>query len=297
MDHGKTDVTTQQQATPARPGLWQGLVRWRASSTPTASTGWWFSLGAAPLQLFAVQVITGLLLALHYRASAADAYGSTQFITEQLSYGWFVRGLHRWSATLMIASALLHQIRVLVAGAYREPRQWTWLSGWSCLLVAVAASFTGEFLTGQQRGVWSIVLGANLVAEVPGVGPVLRRLLVGGDGLVEGSFARLFAAHAVLVPALVVALMAAHLLLVRHFGSTASGSDTTASAPRRIAFGPDQLRLDLLVGLGLVLTATVLATADPGALGPAATLHGNVDSIRPHWYALSAVRWVRLVPA
>jgi len=297
MGHGKTNVTTEQQSPPGRSSLWQGLVEWRASSAPAVSTRWWFSLGAAPLQLLAVQLITGLLLALHYRASAAEAYGSTQIITEQLSYGWFVRGVHRWSATLMIATALLHQLRVLLTGAHRAPRHWTWVAGWSCLLVTVAASFTGEFLTGQQRGVWSVVLGANLLAEIPGIGPLLRRLLLGGDGLTEGSAPRLFAAHGLLLPAFMVALTAGHVLLVRHFGSTGGKADTPTSAPGRGRFGPDQLRLDLLVGLGLVLTATVLATVDPGTLGPAATTHGSVDAIRPHWYALPAVRWVRLVPA
>ncbi|MBW2525903.1 MAG: cytochrome bc complex cytochrome b subunit [Deltaproteobacteria bacterium] len=276
-------------------GLLAELARWRRSKAPALPARWWLSFGAAPLLLLAVQGVTGVLLALHYHPSAAEAYRSTQAISEQLSYGWFLRGLHRWAATLMIATALLHQLRVLLTGAYQAPRRATWLFGWLALLGAVAACFTGEFLTGQHRGVQALLVGVELSAEVPGVGPALRRLLLGGAGLGEATWPRIYAVHGILLPGLIAALAAVHLVWVRRWGSAAT--QTAAPGGGGAGFGPSQLGLDLCVGLGWLLLVTVLATVDAGTLSPSAAAAGSAEPVRAHWYALPLVRWVRLVPA
>src|SRR3972149_5222296 len=90
---------------------------------------WWFCLGGTPAYLFVVQIVTGILLAVYYEPSPQTAYQSVRYITEQANYGWFLRSMHKWAATLMIAAVVLHQIRVFFTGAYRKPRELNWLGG------------------------------------------------------------------------------------------------------------------------------------------------------------------------
>lgn len=266
--------------------------RWAAESVPRPTAAGWLTLGAAPLGLFAMQVVTGVLLALHYRASAAEAYESTRVITAEVGYGWFVRGLHGWCAVLLLATALLHQLRAWLSAAYRPPRQWLWVVGWVAVGCLLAASFTGDALVDDQQGRWSLVMGANLLAELPAVGPPLSELLVGGPGVGPATLPRLFVWHAVVLPSMAALLLALHVVGARRLGP-AEPADGSAVPTHRL--WPDQLQTDLCVGLALLLLLTVLATLAPATLGPAADRLHTPEALRPAWYALPVVRWVKLV--
>ena len=99
---------------------------------------WWFALGGTPAYLFVVQIVTGILLAFYYQPSPATAYESVRYITEEAQFGWYIRSVHKWGATLMIAAVILHQMRVYFTGAYRKPREINWMVG-MCLLLCHAA--------------------------------------------------------------------------------------------------------------------------------------------------------------
>jgi hypothetical protein len=111
---------------------------------------------------FVVQIVTGILLAFYYQPSPATAYESVRYITEEASYGWYLRGLHKWGATLMIAAVVLHQMRVFFTGAYRRPRELNWMVGMTLLVCTLMLGFTGYSLVFEQLSYWGATVGANI---------------------------------------------------------------------------------------------------------------------------------------
>ncbi|MEM9596728.1 MAG: cytochrome b N-terminal domain-containing protein, partial [Acidobacteriota bacterium] len=109
---------------------------------PNHMKRWWFALGGTPAYLFVVQVVTGLLLAVYYQPAPETAYESVRYITEEAAYGWFLRGLHKWGATFMIAAVILHQMRVFFTGSYRKPREINWMVGMCLLICTLMLGFT-----------------------------------------------------------------------------------------------------------------------------------------------------------
>ena len=134
---------------------------------------WWFALGGTPAYLFVVQIVTGILLAFYYKASPESAYESIRYITEDAAFGWYVRSVHKWAATLMIAAVILHQLRVFFTGAYRKPREINWMIGMCLLLCTLVCGFTGYSLVYEQLSFWGATVGANIADSTPVLGPVL----------------------------------------------------------------------------------------------------------------------------
>src|SRR6185436_5572190 len=115
---------------------------------------WWFCLGGTPLYLFLVQIATGILLAFYYQPAPQTAYASVRYITEEAAFGWYVRSVHKWAATLMIAAVVLHQMRVFFTGAYRKPREINWIVGMCLLMCTLTLGFTGYSLVYEQLSYW-----------------------------------------------------------------------------------------------------------------------------------------------
>ena len=130
---------------------------------------WWFALGGTPAYLFVVQIVTGILLAVYYEPSTATAYDSVRFITEEAAYGWYLRGVHKWAATLMIAAVVLHQMRVFFTGAYRKPREINWIVGMFLLACTLLLGFTGYSLVFEQLSYWGATVGAAAVVVLVGM--------------------------------------------------------------------------------------------------------------------------------
>ena len=128
---------------------------------------WWFALGGTPAYLFIVQIFTGILLAFYYEASPTTAYESVEYITREVSFGWYIRSVHKWAATLMIVAVILHQIRVFFTGAYRKPRELNWLIGMCLLMCTLVVGFTGYSLVYEQLSFWGATVAANLAGAVP----------------------------------------------------------------------------------------------------------------------------------
>ena len=142
---------------------------------------WWFALGGTPAYLFVIQIITGILLAFYYRASPEGAYSSVEYITREATFGWYLRSVHKWAATLMIAAVVLHQMRVYFTGAYRKPREINWIVGMFLLFCTLMTGFTGYSLVYEQLSFWGATVGANIADTVPVVGGLMKNMMLAGE--------------------------------------------------------------------------------------------------------------------
>jgi quinol-cytochrome oxidoreductase complex cytochrome b subunit len=145
---------------------------------PSHLRRWWFCLGGTPAYLFVVQLFTGILLAFYYKPAPTTAYESVQYITNEVTYGWYFRSMHKWAATLMIAAVILHQMRVYFTGAFRRPRELNWIVGMCLLLVTMLIGFTGYSLVYEQLSFCGATVGANICDTVPIVGPFAKQMLL-----------------------------------------------------------------------------------------------------------------------
>lgn len=256
---------------------------------------WWFCLGGTPAYLFVVQIVTGILLAFYYEASPRTAYSSVRFITEEAAYGWFLRGLHKWAATLMIAAVILHQMRVFFTGAYRKPREINWFVGMLLLICTLMLGFTGYSLVYEQLSYWGATVGANITDSVPWIGGTLKRVMLAGDVYNERTLSRFFMLHAAVLPACTVALIAVHITIIRLQGVTELHfEDEKKGEPAFFDFFPDHLYTELIMGLVLMIVLSVLATVLPATMGPAADPLTTPEVIKPEWFFYVAFRWLKL---
>ena len=256
---------------------------------------WWFALGGTPAYLFVVQIVTGILLAFYYEATPTQAYDSVRYITEEVAYGWFIRGVHKWAATLMIAAIILHQMRVYFTGAYRRPRELNWVVGMCLLVCTLLTGFTGYSLVFEQLSFWGATVGANITDTVPVVGGLLKNLMLGGEAYNERTLSRFFIIHAAVLPVAIVLLVALHITLVRLHGVTEFRfSDESEDTPDTFNFFPDHVYTELSIGLVLMILLSALATISPAVMGPPADPLITPETIKPEWFFYVAFRWLKL---
>jgi menaquinol-cytochrome c reductase cytochrome b subunit len=201
-------------------------------------SSWWHTLGSATLTAFLVQAGTGLILAFYYKPDPDKAYESIQHITNDLTLGWLVRGMHRWGASVFIILMFLHMARVFLFGAYKYPRELNWIVGVLILLTGMLAGFTGYLLPWDQTAYWATVVGININASAPFLGPFLAQFLRGGAEIGENTLSLWYALHMLAIPGALFGLIGLHLYLVVRLGvssppwsSEAAGRDRTAVKP------------------------------------------------------------------
>ena len=182
---------------------------------------WFYTLGSATLFMATLQIVTGILLTIYYVPTPDHAYDSVIYITTQLPAGWFIRGLHHWGASAMVILTALHMLRVFFYGAYKYPREVTWLTGVVLLLVVVGFGFTGYLLPWDQKAYWATTVGTRIAGVAPGVGEWILRIMRGGDDLSAVTLARFFGAHVWVLPAALLTLLVTHMYLVIRIGITA----------------------------------------------------------------------------
>ena len=232
----------QRQARHGRPA--QGAARPRAArrssagstSAPALSpflrgflyrkvpkgTNWFYTLGSATMFAFVSQAVTGVFLAMYYNPDPSRAYDSAAHITNDVFLGELVRGMHRWGATVMIVLIFLHMGRTFVFGAYKYPRELNWIIGVVLLVLTLAMGLTGYLLPFDQRSFWATVVGVNINASAPIMGPYLADFMRGGAEFgARSRLSRFYAMHMLLIPGLIAALIGAHLYLVAKLGTTA----------------------------------------------------------------------------
>ena len=273
----------------------QGLKELTNEPVPYHLKRWWFALGGTPAYLFIVQIFTGILLAFYYEASPAVAYQSVDFITREVAFGWFIRSVHKWAATLMIAAVILHQIRVFFTGAYRRPREINWLVGMSLLGCTLMTGFTGYSLVFEQLSYWGATVGANIADTTPLIGGFIKNMMLAGDTYNEATLSRFFILHAAVLPVTMVVLIALHITVIRLQGITEfQFKDETGEAPRTFNFFPDHLYTELIIGLVLMILLSALATIFPATMGAPADPLQTPEVIKPEWFFYVAFRWLKL---
>ena len=263
---------------------------------------WWYCLGGTPAYLFLIQIFTGLLLAFYYEPTPSDAYDSVAYITHEAAYGWYIRGMHKWGATLMIAAVILHQLRVYFTGAYRKPREINWMIGMFLLLCTLGVGFTGYSLVYEQLSFWGATVAANITDSVPVVGGFFKRMLLGGETYNERTLSRLFILHAAVLPITMILLLIVHITLIRLQGVTEFEVSRSEKEERRggrrlrdhFNFFPDHILTELTIGLVLMVILSALATIVPATMGPPADPLTTPELIKPEWYFYVSFRWLKL---
>lgn len=183
-----------------------------------AHVNWLYCFGGITFSLFIIQVITGVFLALYYVPSPDHAYASVEYITYEIKFGRLVRGIHHWSANLMVISVVVHMLRVFIHGAYKPPREMNWIVGVVLLITTLGFAFTGYLLPWDQKAYSATTVGTRLVETVPLVGEFLASVLRGGREIGSVALVRFFWLHVFMLPGLAIAFLLAHFAMVRRQG-------------------------------------------------------------------------------
>ncbi|MFL5923949.1 MAG: cytochrome bc complex cytochrome b subunit [Gaiellaceae bacterium] len=220
-----------------RSGLIGGVRYFLFRKVP-GDTSWWHTLGSATLTAFLVQLVTGVILAMYYKPSPAEAHASVDHITHDLWAGWLVRGMHKWGASVFIILMFMHMGRVFLFGAYKYPRELNWIVGVLLLATGLFEGLTGYLLPFDQTAYWASVVAININGTAPFLGPYLATLLRGGAEIGPDTLSRFYSLHMLLVPGALIGLIGLHLYLVVRLGVTsppwsreAAGRDPEPTPP------------------------------------------------------------------
>jgi menaquinol-cytochrome c reductase cytochrome b subunit len=209
-----------------------GGIRWLLFRKVPKGTNWFYTLGSATLFAFLSQAVTGVFLAMFYRPDpAGGAYESVRNITDHVFLGQFVRGMHLWGASVMVVLVFLHMGRTFLFGAYKYPRELNWVIGVVLLILTLVMALTGYLLPFDQRAYWATVVATNITATGPLVGPYLGDFLRSGPEFGATTLSRFYSIHMLVVPALIAALIGAHLYLVTKLGTTAPPWEKAETSP------------------------------------------------------------------
>ncbi len=277
---------------------------------PRSSASWFYVLGSGTLVCFVVQIATGICLALVYVPSASDAYASLDTLNHQQTLGWFLRATHYWGSNFMVALLTLHMIQVFLFGAYKYPRELTWVIGCGLFVLTLGAAFTGQIMRFDQDAYWGLGIGVSIMGRVPFVGPELVSAVLGGPIIAGETLSRFFSLHVFLVPGLLIALIFVHLRLVltrgiseypvpgRGVDPETYDAEYEALIEREgIHFFPDGADKDVLFAAlvlgGIVACALLFGPKGPGGPPDPTLIH---TAPRPDFYFLSLFAVLALMP-
>lgn len=242
-----------------------------------------YTLGAALLGGVVVEVVTGLLLMTGYSSSASDAWGSTFYVDQVLTAGWFIRGMHNFAAHAMVGVGLLYVASVLISGAYRAPRELNWWTTLGILAILIGFTLTGNALPWDQDGYWAWSVETGIAGGAPVVGPSIRKLILGGPELGNSALGRLFALHVGLLPLIGAGLLVAHRSLSRRHRLAGVRDPERASAQD---FGHGYAFFSMLVVAAFLGVIGYLVVANHGVSLDAPADPSSQYPARPAWFFL-----------
>jgi ubiquinol-cytochrome c reductase cytochrome b subunit len=185
---------------------------------PRNASSWFYVFGSAALTVFMLQIVTGILLALIYVPSASEAWSSLQALNHDVALGWFIRAMHGWGSNFMVAIVLIHMVQVFLFGAYKFPRELTWIIGVFLLLMTLGMAFSGQVLRFDQDAYWGLGIGASIASRVPFAGPMIVKLMLGGPIIAGATLSRFFALHVFVIPGMLIGFVCLHVLMVLKLG-------------------------------------------------------------------------------
>ena len=246
-----------------------------------------FGLGGMSLVLFMMLISTGLLMIFVYEPSPERAYQSILFMQDEIVFGRLIRGVHFWSANLLIAVAALHMLRVFLTGAFHAPRQSNWIIGLSLLFLILLSGFTGYLLPWVQISYWAITICTEMLGYMPGIGQTLQRMILGGTEIGSATVINFYALHTIVVPLLLVMLMTWHFWRVRLAGGVVvpgdSANDPQAGADY-VPFHPNLLIREIAVALILIAFVLVVAILFGAPLDEPANPGLSPNPAKAPWY-------------
>lgn len=257
----------------------------------------WYYFGGMTLFLFAVQVVTGILLLLYYRPSAENAFESVQFIVTEVEFGWLIRSVHSWSANLMILTLFIHLFSVYFMSAYRKPREITWVSGFLLLIICICFGFSGYLLPWNKLAFFATKVGTEIAGVLPFVGKFMVRFLRGGDEVTGATLTRFFGFHVAVLPATATVLLGIHLLLVQMHGMSVPPGEEGKDL-KKMKFVPNFALRDLIGWILAIGVLAALAAIFPWELGEKADPFAPAPAgIKPEWYFLFMFQTLKYIPA
>ena len=185
---------------------------------PRSTASWFYVFGSAALVVFLMQLVTGILLAFVYVPSASEAWSSLQSLNHDVTLGWFIRAMHGWGSNFMVAIVLIHMVQVFLFGAYKFPRELTWILGVFLLLMTLGMAFSGQVLRFDQDAYWGLGIGASIASRVPIAGPAIVKLMLGGPIIAGATLSRFFALHVFVIPGMLIGFVCLHVLMVVKLG-------------------------------------------------------------------------------
>nr|YP_004221888.1 cytochrome b [Heterotis niloticus]BAJ54206.1 cytochrome b [Heterotis niloticus] len=263
--------------------------------TPSSISTWW-NFGSLLCLCLAVQILTGLFLAMHYTSDISTAFSSVAHISRDVNYGWLIRSLHANGASFFFICIYLHVARGLYYGSYTYKE--TWNIGVVLLLLVMMTAFVGYVLPWGQMSFWGATVITNLLSAIPYIGNDLVQWIWGGFSVSNATLTRFFAFH-FLLPFAIAAAILLHVLFLHETGSNnPAGLNSNAD---KIHFHPYFTNKDLLGFLIMLLALISLALFSPNLLGdpenfiPANSLV-TPPHIKPEWYFLFAYAILRSIP-
>lgn len=177
-----------------------------------------YCLGGITLTCFIVQVATGFAMTFYYRPTVTEAFASVEYIMTEVNFGWLIRSVHRWSASMMVLNMILHVCRVYLTGGFKKPRELTWVTGVALSAVTVSFGVTGYSLPWDQVGYWACKIVTGVPEAIPVVGDLIVGLLRGGVSVGQSTLTRFYSAHTFVLPVVAAVLMLTHFVMIRKQG-------------------------------------------------------------------------------
>nr|CAG30738.1 cytochrome b [Microtus pyrenaicus] len=262
---------------------------------PSNISSWW-NFGSLLGLCLAIQILTGLFLAMHYTSDTATAFSSVAHICRDVNYGWLIRYMHANGASMFFICLFLHVGRGVYYGSYNMIE--TWNMGIILLFAVMATAFMGYVLPWGQMSFWGATVITNLLSAIPYIGTTLVEWIWGGFSVDKATLTRFFAFHFIL-PFIITALVLVHLLFLHETGSNnPTGLNSDAD---KIPFHPYYTVKDFLGVLVLLMAFMILTLFFPDILGdpdnytPANPLN-TPPHIKPEWYFLFAYAILRSIP-
>jgi ubiquinol-cytochrome c reductase cytochrome b subunit len=278
---------------------------------PRETASWFYVFGSAAFVVFLMQILTGILLAVIYVPSAGEAWNSLQTLNHSIALGWYIRALHGWGSNFMVAIVLIHMVQVFLFGAFKYPRELTWIVGVFLLLMTLGMAFSGQVLRFDQDAFWGLGIGASIASRIPILGPWTVHLLLGGPIIAGATLSRFFAIHVFVIPGLLIAFIGLHLLMVIKLGindwpmpgrivNKATYIQEYHQLLRKdgIPFVPGAVWKDLFFG-GCVLLTLAIVAAYFGPFGPSGRPDPTIiqTAPRPDFFFLWLYALLSLLPA
>ncbi len=262
---------------------WRGLLKEALYENIPGGARWRYVWGSTLTFAFFIQIVTGVILWMAYSPSSQTAWESVYYIQYELWGGWFLRGIHHYTAQAMVILLVLHTMQVVIDGAYKAPREVNFWFGIILMCLVMGLGLTGYLLPWDQKGYWATKVATNLVAAVPLIGPDLQKVLIGGTEYGHQTLTRFFAIHAGVLPGLMIAFIAGHVYLFRRHGITPKeplkGKDE--------GFWPEQILKDAVACLAVLAAILFFVIWHHGApLSAPADPSDQFSAARPEWYYL-----------